>query len=143
MGIDMAGGKTLLEIHEETAKHSHGDMKNRCRRQLSRRDSDEQVGRALKEHFGNFSEYEVDIRNVDGNTLRQTIRDGKSDAKSSKKKLRSSFWKSLKMKFAAVDDPCRRLHVDNPEPRGSACIGGCVEVQQQQQHDDPEQAALA
>ena len=111
--IDIAGGKTLLQIHEETSKQSPGDIK-RGRRQLSRRDSDEQVGRALKEHFGNFSEYEVDIRNVDGNTLRQTIRDAKSDAKSSKKKLGSSFWKSLKMKFAAVDDPCRRLHVDNP-----------------------------
>ena len=111
--IDIASGKTLLQIHEETSKQSPGDIK-RGRRQLSRRDSDEQVGRALKEHFGNFSEYEVDIRNVDGKTLRQTIRDAKSDAKSSKKKLGSSFWKSLKMKFAAVDDPCRRLHVDNP-----------------------------
>ena len=111
--IDIASGKTLLQIHEETSKQSPGDIK-RGRRQLSRRDSDEQVGRALKEHFGNFSEYEVDIRNVDGKTLRQTIRDAKSDANNSKKKLGSSFWKSLKMKFAAVDDPCRRLHVDNP-----------------------------
>ena len=90
--IDIASGKTLLQIHEETSKQSPGDIK-RGRRQLSRRDSDEQVGRALKEHFGNFSEYEVDIRNVDGKTLRQTIRDATSDAKSSKKKLGSSFWK--------------------------------------------------
>lgn len=86
------------------------------RRHLGRRDSEEQVDRALREHFAHFSPEEIDVTLVSGQTLRQTIREAKSKAKPGTHKLGSSCWKTLRIRFASPSDPCKKLVVDDPTP---------------------------
>ena len=69
------------------------------RRQLQRRDTDEQVSRLLTEHFSSFSVGETDHTYVAGKNLRQTLTQYKHDKKLTQGRLSASLKKRLRSEF--------------------------------------------
>ena len=68
------------------------------RRRLARRATEEQVERALKEHFGDFTSFQVDILQHKGQTLRQNLTADvhQKNLGGKSARLGSSYWAGLR-----------------------------------------------
>ena len=87
------------------------------RRQLERRDTDEQVERDIQARFPNLCSSETDVRLLDGKCLRDTIRDDKRLAKREGRKLGPKYWQLLSQKVASLTSHVGHLVVkNNTEP---------------------------
>ena len=87
------------------------------RRQLERRDTDEQVERDIQARFPNLCSSEIDVRLLDGKCLRDTIRDDKRLAKREGRKLGPKYWQLLSQKVASLTSHAGHLVVkNNTEP---------------------------
>ena len=75
------------------------------RRQLDRRDHTEAVNRILEQHFGNYSEYDVDGRRIGGCTLREQLL-GLKRSKTGGQRISSQVIRDLQMQYA----PPQRCH---------------------------------
>lgn len=103
--------QTLLQQHEAAAQVKNKAIRSRT--QVSRRDSDEQTDRAVREHFKQFSSVQTDIILVDGKTLRQTLKTAKKDAKAAGRKLGSGFYQEIGQKFVLPGESDNSLKLVN------------------------------
>jgi hypothetical protein len=110
-----AVAKTLLQQHEAAAQAKGGTRPVRSRTQVSRRDSDEQTDRAVREHYKQFSSVQTDVILVDGKTLRQTLKIAKKDAKTEGRKLGSGFYQEIGQKFVMPGEPENHLKPANEQ----------------------------
>jgi len=63
-----------------------------------------------------------------GKTLRQTIPEAKPKAKTEKRKLGSSFWKSVRMRFACPSGPCTNMKVNNVQQVVRSSLLGALRI---------------
>lgn len=82
-------GATLLSAAEEPAA--------KRRRQLGRRQSEEQLERALTQHFAHMSNTDIETTRVEGRTVRERIADDMKSSKGAaqKKRLGATYWREL------------------------------------------------
>lgn len=100
---------TLVERVEDKA-----DAKVRQRRQLSRRKTDEQVDRSLREHFAGWSTLETHGTPIDGMTLVHRLKHDKRESKESGTRLGSSYWADLRQRYDGEAAWSQHLKVKEP-----------------------------
>jgi hypothetical protein len=84
------------------------------RRQLARRDTEQAVERLLRDHFPTLSKQDMDVKTVDGLTLRQTLLEAKRKAKEGKRRMNAAYYAELRLKFAGSSSLSVCLVVKNP-----------------------------
>lgn len=90
-----------------------GSAAKRSRKQLQRRATDEQVERCIADNFKGWSTLETHGTLVGGKSLAQRIADDKRDAKSSNRRLGSSYWQELREMYASSTTMSASLKVQN------------------------------
>ena len=75
------------------------------RRRLSRRQTDSQVERAIADHFGDFTPYQVDLLRQQGKTLRECLSQDihAKNVAGKTTRLGSSYWADLRSLYSTSD----------------------------------------
>jgi len=97
MIVGAANGGLLEKLDQASTNVAACPAKKK--RRLSRRSTNEQIERAVREHLGPVSPVEFHHRLIDGKSLQETIAEQKRAAKAGKKRMGASFWKEVKHKF--------------------------------------------
>ena len=106
-----ADGGEHLKLIEAAHKD---DLKKTKVRPLKKRNTEEQVNRALKDNFKEFSSAEIDSVEIDGLTLRQRLAQDKRLARNHPEmNLGCNYYKMLKDKYRSSDSVMKQLEVQN------------------------------
>ena len=100
--VGTAAGQTGVPTKKDEV-----DLKIRAARQLAleRRDLDSMVDRELRERFADYTYIDTDVRQVNGETMRQDLRAAKYKTLLAKQRLSTIFWTNFRGKWARVNSP--------------------------------------
>ena len=120
------GAKSAYLTASSTGADAKALEQKQPRRQLARRDTDEQVNRALETHFRGVSKSAVETKSVSGMLLRTRVARDLRAARFQKNKARLStcYWRDLRRLYGEESE-LHRIEVTDAEP-ASECAQACL-----------------
>ena len=109
------------------------------RRQLSRRDSDERVERALAQHFSHMSDYQMNVKLVNNRTMRQKDSEAIASTRLTKKRLGANFWKLVSDPYFDNLDTIESLKADDPNASVNEML---LKLIGEVHHEDPSKRTM-
>lgn len=84
------------------------------RRRLQRRNTEQQIQRAISDHFGSVTDMQLHHTLFEGKTLHQTIYEHKKQAKAKQRNCGPRWWAQLKANYG-IGSVIAELKVENPK----------------------------